>query len=114
MTTSPHCRCDSGPPKISVSPLTAVARWCLGSPDCWFEDFGEAQLVDGEADVPLDPEFAALIVVEGYHVFVTPYGDSNGLFVAERGRSGFRVYGFSAELIEALVVAGFVVTRPEH
>jgi hypothetical protein len=61
------------------------------SPDSWFEDFGEAQLVDGQAEVRLDPDFAALVEVNGYHVFLTPYGDSKGMFVAERNGTGFRV-----------------------
>jgi len=61
------------------------------SPESWFEDFGEGQLVDGKVQVQLDPDFAALVEVNGYHVFVTPYGESKGLFVAERHATGFRV-----------------------
>jgi len=65
--------------------------YCMESPENWFEDFGEAQLVDGEGEVRLDPDFAALVEVNGYHVFLTPYGDSKGIFVAERRATGFRV-----------------------
>jgi hypothetical protein len=65
--------------------------YCLESPESWFEDFGEDQLVDGKAEVRLDPDFGALVEVDGYHVFVTPYGESKGLFVAERYATGFRV-----------------------
>ena len=65
--------------------------YCMESPESWFEDFGEAQLVDGKGDVQLDPDFAALVDMNGYYVFLTPYGESNGMFVAERYATGFRV-----------------------
>lgn len=40
----------------------------------------------------LDPDFAALVVdANGYHVFLSPCGESNGLFVTERHPTGFRV-----------------------
>ena len=65
--------------------------YCMESPESWFEDFGEERLVEGKVDVPLDPDFAALVQVDIYHVFVTPYGESKGLFVAERYATGFRV-----------------------
>ena len=65
--------------------------YCMESPESWFEDFGESQLVDGQAEVRLDPNFAALVEVNGYHVFLSPYGESNGMFVAKRQATGFRV-----------------------
>jgi hypothetical protein len=65
--------------------------YCMESPESWFEDFGEAQLVNGKVEVRLDPGFAALVDVKGYHVFLTPYGESNGMFVAKRKATGFRV-----------------------
>jgi hypothetical protein len=64
--------------------------YCMESPESWFEDFGEGQLVDGKGEVQLDPGFAALVEANAYHVFLTPYGESNGLFVAERDATGFR------------------------
>ena len=65
--------------------------YCMESPESWFEDFGEEQLVQGKAEVQLDPGFAALVEIDGYHIFLTPYGESNGMFVAERHETGFRV-----------------------
>ncbi|HKQ07274.1 MAG TPA: hypothetical protein VJ464_19270 [Blastocatellia bacterium] len=65
--------------------------YCMESPESWFEDFGEARLVDGKAEVLLDPDFAAVIKSNKYHVFVTPYGNSNGLYVTHRNSKGFRV-----------------------
>jgi hypothetical protein len=65
--------------------------YCMESPESWFEDFGEGQLVNGQVEVRLDPDFAVLVEVNGYHVFITPYGESKGLFVSERHVTGFRV-----------------------
>ncbi len=56
------------------------------------EDFGEAQLVDGRAIVRLEPRFASTI--DGsyrYLVFLTPQGDSNGLYVAQKTATAFLV-----------------------
>ena len=61
--------------------------YSIESPESWFEDFGAQKLVKGRAEVRVDPKFAA--VVRGdYHIFLTPYGDSNGLYVARRSRQG--------------------------
>ena len=56
------------------------------------EDEGEARLVDGSARVTLDPGFAeAISSSTPYLVFVTPLGDTDGLYVADRDLSGFEV-----------------------
>ena len=65
--------------------------YCMESPESLFEDFGEARLAGGAAEVTLDADFAAIADTRSYHVFLTPYGDCNGLFVVRRSRSGFRV-----------------------
>jgi hypothetical protein len=55
------------------------------------DDVGEAQLVNGRAFVPIDAAFADVIDLRGgYHVFVTPEGDSNALYVV-KGAGGFLV-----------------------
>lgn len=64
--------------------------YCVESPESWFEDFGEARLVRGRATVRLDAQFASL--VRGpYHVFLTSYGESSGLFVSRRTAKSFDV-----------------------
>ena len=56
------------------------------------EDYGEAQLVNGIANVSLEPRFAdAIDRTSGYLVTVTPEGDCRGLYVALRTRAGFIV-----------------------
>lgn len=65
--------------------------YCVESPESWFEDFGEATLVNGRAEVSLDPDFAAIVRNDSYHVFLTPYGECQGLYVARRSRTAFEV-----------------------
>jgi len=56
------------------------------------EDFGEAQLVNGQAYVALDRTFASSIARDrSYLVFITPEGDSHGLYVAAKSLTGFAV-----------------------
>jgi hypothetical protein len=54
------------------------------------EDFGTAQLRNGTAFVSLDRTFASAIDARSYLVFVTPHGNSNGLY-AETSPIGFTV-----------------------
>lgn len=65
--------------------------YCMESPESWFEDFGEAKLVKGRAQLKLTRDFAAVIRTGSYHVFLTPYGHSNGLYVSLRNNEGFVV-----------------------
>jgi hypothetical protein len=67
------------------------ALYSIESPESWFEDFGESSLNNGRAEIALEPAFAETIVTDRYHVFVTPYGDSNGLYVTNRRATGFTV-----------------------
>ena len=56
------------------------------------EDTGTAQLSAGSASVMLDPTFAASIDMRTpYRVFITPDGDTHGLFVALKTAHGFIV-----------------------
>jgi hypothetical protein len=56
------------------------------------EDFGEAQLVGGRADIPLEHTFASTMDPNrSYLVFVTPEGDCNGLYVTGKSAAGFVV-----------------------
>jgi hypothetical protein len=65
--------------------------YCVESPENWFEDFGTGTLVGGVGRVPLDPDFATLVHTEDYHVFLTPRGDSQGLYVSSQTPAGFEV-----------------------
>jgi hypothetical protein len=65
--------------------------YAVESPESWFEDFGEDRLVNGRATVRLDREFNALVRGDRYHIFLTPQGDCNGLYVNRKGPNGFDV-----------------------
>ena len=56
------------------------------------EDFGEAQLINGQAYVRIDPAFASTIdPTAAYMVFITPEGPSRGLYVTQKSTTGFAV-----------------------
>jgi hypothetical protein len=65
--------------------------YALESPECWFEDFGEARLTRGKVKVKVRADFGAVVDSKEYHVFLTAYGDTDGLYVARRDRSSFEV-----------------------
>jgi hypothetical protein len=65
--------------------------YCMESPESWFEDFGKAKLAGGKVDVKLDPDFVAVSLMDDYHVFLNPYGDTSGLYVTNQTPSGFTV-----------------------
>jgi len=86
----------TGGAKSAIVPLpdgTQRRLYCMESPECWFEDFGTAQLVNGQAHVQLDPSFASVILADDYHIFLTEYEDNNGLYVTGRTSTGFGVRG---------------------
>ena len=64
--------------------------YSIESPESQFEDFGEARLVKGRARVAIDRDFAAVADTRQYHVFLTPYGDSHGLYVSAPQPPGVR------------------------
>jgi hypothetical protein len=65
--------------------------YCMESPESWFEDFGQARLERGCADVTIDSDFAAVVDVNDYQVFLTEYDRHSDLCVVERTTSGFHV-----------------------
>lgn len=56
------------------------------------EDFGEGRLAQGQAYVHIDPRFRATMGGDSYLVFITPQGDTAGLYVAQKTASGFAVH----------------------
>jgi hypothetical protein len=65
--------------------------YALESPECWFEDFGRAELKGGKARVELRPDFAAVIDAKAMHIFLSPEGNCHGLYVSSQSRKGFSV-----------------------
>ena len=85
----------TGSPKSSVVPHPDGSQRVMHTveaPESWFEDVGRAQLRQGAARVEVDPDFAAVSRLgDDYHVFLTPEGPSNGLYVTDRSSTGFEV-----------------------
>ncbi len=68
------------------------ALYAIESPGVWFEDFGSGALKSGALVVVIDPLFAQTINLDvDYHVFLTPLGDCNGLYVTNKTATGFEV-----------------------
>ncbi|NIV32374.1 MAG: hypothetical protein GWN58_23905 [Anaerolineae bacterium] len=68
------------------------ALYAMESPEVWFEDFGTSQLVNGQATVTIESLFLQTISTGvPYHVFVTPLGDCNGLYVTQKTATSFEV-----------------------
>jgi hypothetical protein len=66
--------------------------YAVESAENWFEDFGEARLIQGRGVVKLDPIFAETVSTDTeYHVFLTPRADCEGLYVARQSANSFEV-----------------------
>ena len=85
--------CDSVPAVVRpTSSGTKVHAYSTTASLPTMEDFGEGQLINGQAAIPLEHTFASTIDrTRSYLVFITPEGDSHGLFVATKSASGFTV-----------------------
>ncbi|MCJ7739026.1 MAG: hypothetical protein MUQ10_17220 [Anaerolineae bacterium] len=66
--------------------------YAVESAEVWFEDLGAGALQEGAAVVSIDSLFAKTVDLGiGYHVFLTPLGDCNGLYVTNKTDTGFEV-----------------------
>ena len=66
----------------------------IESPEVWFEDFGEGQLVNGKSHIELDPLFTETITINTEHpmkVFVQLTSGNPINVVVNKGTSGFDV-----------------------
>ena len=71
--------------------------YTVESTGVWFEDFGSAQLVDGQAVVTFDPIFVQTVnLTVTYHVYLTPLGDCP-LFVAEKTPTSFTIQAMGGQ-----------------
>ncbi len=68
-----------------------VLAYAAESVSSTLEDFGTARLVGGVTKVSLEPGYASTIDPRAYRVFLTPMGDTRGLFVSAKTPSGFEV-----------------------
>jgi hypothetical protein len=70
---------------------TRIASYASESASATIEDDGTAQLSGGLTTVELNPDFAGLLDHRWYYVFLTPLGDSHGLYVSLKTPSAFQV-----------------------
>jgi hypothetical protein len=69
-----------------------VETYSMQSPENWMEDFGTGSIERGVGVVRLDPSFADTVTADAsYHVFLTPRGDSKGLYVINATSTSFEV-----------------------
>jgi hypothetical protein len=68
--------------------------YCQESPENWFEDFGEGQLVNGRAHIELDPLFLETVTIDEQNplkVFVQLENEESSGLKVRRGLTGFDV-----------------------
>jgi hypothetical protein len=69
-----------------------VLAYAAESASATLDDVGTAHMVSGAATVAIDRTFASTIDRNvPYHVFLTPMGDTRGLYVSGKSSSGFEV-----------------------
>jgi hypothetical protein len=82
---------------VVVGESRMVNMYAVEAADNWFEDAGSGQLANGWATIALDQVFAQ--TVNGnvdYHVFITPNGECEGLYVTNKTARGFEVHELHA------------------
>jgi hypothetical protein len=97
-----ECTIDLGGNLYCTGVLSVVAKGAEGkksnlytmqSPENFLEDFGSVKLVNGVAKVNIDAALKGVISDEtSYHVFLTPNGDCEGLYVTNRTATTFEVH----------------------
>ena len=84
--------CSSGCAKTASSPGTHLLTYAPRESLPTMEDFGEGRMMNGEGYVHLDPAFAnGIDLGASYMVFITPEGDSRGVYVTSKTSAGFSV-----------------------
>ncbi|MGC2634248.1 MAG: hypothetical protein WA215_08550 [Candidatus Cybelea sp.] len=68
-----------------------VLAYASESATATIEDIGTSRMVAGVANVQIDPAFASVMDRKWYYVFLTPLGDTRGLYVSMKTASGFQV-----------------------
>ena len=78
---------------VPVQGNRMVRLYAVEAADNWFEDAGSGQLANGSVTIAFDQVFAQTINGDmDYHVFLTPNGECEGLYVTHKGAQGFEVH----------------------
>jgi len=78
---------------VAVDGNRMVRLYAVEAADNWFEDAGSGHLSNGSAAIRFESAFSQTVnpSVE-YHIFLTPKGDCEGLYVSHEGPDGFEVH----------------------
>jgi hypothetical protein len=68
-----------------------VLAYAAQSTSATIEDVGTARMSNGVANVQIDSAFASVTDHKWYYVFLTPLGDTRGLYVSMKTTSAFQV-----------------------
>jgi hypothetical protein len=68
-----------------------VLSYAAQSASATIEDVGTARMIDGVANVQISPDFASVTDRGWYYVFLTPLGDTRGLYVSVKTANAFQV-----------------------
>lgn len=68
-----------------------VLSYASQSATATIEDVGTARMSGGVANVRIDPAFASVMDRKWYYVFLTPLGDTRGLYVSMKTATAFQV-----------------------
>jgi hypothetical protein len=71
-----------------------VNMFCPEAPEILFEDYGQGELINGEAKITLDPIFTHNVTINEKHplrVYVQLEGDCKGVYVTNKSKVGFTV-----------------------
>ncbi|HEV3092138.1 MAG TPA: hypothetical protein VGX91_11935 [Candidatus Cybelea sp.] len=68
-----------------------VYSYAAQSASATIEDVGTARMSAGVANVRIDPALASVMDGKWYYVFLTPLGDTRGLYVSMKSANGFQV-----------------------
>ncbi len=91
LTTSGPC--SSGCVDQRTGKHERVITYAAQSSEPTVEDYGEGQVAGGVGHVTIDAAFGRTIdLTKNYMVFLTPEGDSRGLYVTQKTGSGFSVH----------------------
>ena len=77
---------------VTTASARQLQTYSVQSSENWLEDYGSGQLVNGKATIHLDAAFVdAANTGMAYHVFLTPKGDAQTLYLAAETDAGFEV-----------------------
>ncbi|MGA2050873.1 MAG: hypothetical protein ABSG96_24515 [Terracidiphilus sp.] len=78
---------------VTTHDARQVETYSVQSAENWIEDYGGGQLENGSVIVTLDAAFAGTVNTGAeFHVFLTPKGDCEGLYVTNQTPTSFEVH----------------------